>query len=121
MEPQKTQKRAAGSTSLLAVHMAEESSEVKGLFVGNIDRSVDRRELEDFFADEGFKISKLGTSTPQCLAPHTLLDLKAGFAFVFLENADEAVRALDGKELARRPLKVEFARGDGSIKRYLIA
>jgi len=76
------------------------------LFVGNIDRSVDRRELEDFFSDEGFKVARI--------------DLKAGFAFVFLEggtDVEEAARTVDGKELARRPLKVEPARGDGAIKR----
>jgi hypothetical protein len=53
------------------------------------------------------------------MCAHSAADLKTGFAFVFLESsADEAVRALDGKEVAYRPIKVELARGDGATKRY---
>lgn len=55
--------------------------------------------------------------------PVARVDLKRGFAFVFMQqeqHGEAAIRGLDGKaldETRRRPLKVEWARGDGAIKR----
>jgi RNA recognition motif-containing protein len=50
-------------------------------------------------------------------------DLKTGFAFIFMPNLEEAEAALDkfnGYEMEennRRPLKVDWAKGDGSVKK----
>jgi hypothetical protein len=34
--------------------------EERPLFVGNLDRSIEQKELEGLFEDEGFKVVKLG-------------------------------------------------------------
>eukprot|EP00727_Mastigamoeba_balamuthi_P004542 m51a1_g14086 hypothetical protein (301) ;mRNA; f:16159-18205 len=77
----------------------------RSIFVGNLDTYVTTRELERLFSRKG-RVTKV--------------DLKTGFAFVFMESGHrEAIRAFDGMEFGetRRPIRVEFARGDGMTKK----
>jgi len=80
-------------------------SEVRSLFVGNLDPNVKLEDLRKLFESKGI-VQKI--------------DMKNGFAFVFMESGySEAIHELDGREFGsqRRMLKVEYARGDGIVKR----
>lgn len=82
--------------------------ETRAIFVGNFEYDSRTADVERLFAQYG---------------PVARVDLKRGFAFVFMQNEQQgeaAIRGLDGRaldETRRRPLKVEWARGDGAIKR----
>eukprot|EP01103_Thecamoeba_quadrilineata_P011379 TRINITY_DN2703_c0_g1_i2.p1 TRINITY_DN2703_c0_g1~~TRINITY_DN2703_c0_g1_i2.p1 ORF type:complete len:186 (-),score=39.39 TRINITY_DN2703_c0_g1_i2:483-1040(-) len=81
----------------------EDNTDSRPLYVGNLDPLVRVKDLEKLF-------EKIGTIDK--------IDLKSGFAFVFLKDGwDEAIKQLDGVDLDNRRIKVEFARGDGHIKR----
>jgi len=80
-----------------------ESNDLKPLYVGNLDPYVRKRDIEKLFEKFGM-VDKV--------------DLKSGFAFVFLlSGAEEAIKQLHGMDFEKRRLRVEFARGDGLIKR----
>jgi RNA recognition motif-containing protein len=97
----------------------------RALFVGNIDPGVRPKELTILFEEKG-KVEKLGTQIKNkvVILLIQLADLKAGFAFIFMPNQEEAEAALDAynnyewSENNRRPLKVEWAKGDGVVKQY---
>jgi RNA recognition motif-containing protein len=76
------------------------STEMKSLYLGNLDYDVTQEELEDLFSRFG-KISKL-----------TLIQ-KKGIAFVTLDNLEDtelAKKALDGIDFLDRKLIVDWAR-----------
>jgi len=75
----------------------------RAIFVGNLDTYSTIDEVREMF--EG-------------LGEVRRVDMKQGFAFVFLESGHHrAVRELDGKLHNRKHLRVELARGDGLVKR----
>ncbi|CAD7699714.1 unnamed protein product [Ostreobium quekettii] len=76
------------------------------VFCGNFEYDAQARDIEKLFDKYG---------------PIERIDMKTGFAFVYMEDkrdADDAIRALDRKEFGykRRRLRVEWAKADGSIK-----
>lgn len=77
---------------------------MKKLYVGNLAFSATENEIRDLFGQFGSVssvslITDRGTGQPR------------GFGFVEMETgADEAVRALDGKEVGGRTIKVNEAR-----------
>lgn len=77
----------------------------RAIFVGNFEYDTRSTDLHRLFAEHG-AVSRI--------------DLKRGFAFVFMRDTTSgtaAIRALDGHSYGSRTLKVEWARGDGAIKR----
>ena len=79
---------------------------MKSLFVGNLDSEVTLEELRRLFAVYG-----------QVVQVHIVLDrdtgLPRGFAFVEMTNNDEAekaIKALNGSILRDRTLDVNYAR-----------
>lgn len=75
----------------------------RAIFVGNLDLYTTPDEVRDLFEGKG-ELRRI--------------DMKQGYAFVFLENGHHrAVRELDGSLHGRKRLRVELARGDGLIKR----
>ena len=79
---------------------------MKNLFVGNLDSEVTLEELRRLFAVYG-----------QVVQVHIVLDrdtgLPRGFAFVEMTNNDEAekaIKALNGSILRHRTLDVNYAR-----------
>jgi arginine/serine-rich splicing factor 4/5/6 len=78
------------------------------LFVGNLAAYVKPRHLTRLFEEKG-TVAKI--------------DLKMGFAFIFMPNLEEAEAAKEKfnnyemEENNRRPLKVDWAKGDGSVKK----
>jgi RNA recognition motif-containing protein len=95
---------------------------MKKLYVGNLAFSATENEIRDLFGQYGSVssvslITDRGTGQPR------------GFGFVEMETgADEAIRALDGKEVGGRTIKVNEARpredrgggggGGGRPRRY---
>jgi RNA recognition motif-containing protein len=95
---------------------------MKKLYVGNLAFSATENEIRDLFGQFGSVssvslITDRGTGQPR------------GFGFVEMETgADEAIRALDGKEVGGRTIKVNEARpredrgggggGGGRPRRY---
>jgi RNA recognition motif-containing protein len=82
----------------------------KRLFVGNIDRATEEHELGAFFRDAGFAV----------VSATLMLDRTSGesrgFAFVELEDADQAKRAmadLSGTALHGRELRINMADSTG--------
>lgn len=76
----------------------------KKLYVGNLPFSTTEEELERMF-------SAHGTVTSVKLIRDRETGRSRGFAFVEMEDpgASDAMRALDGKDLGGRPLKVNEA------------
>jgi len=75
----------------------------RAIFVGNLDLYTTNDEVRELFAGKG---------------DVRRVDMKQGYAFVFLENGHHsAIRELDGSLHNRKRLRVELARGDGLIKR----
>jgi arginine/serine-rich splicing factor 4/5/6 len=73
--------------------------------VGNLDPYTTTEEVRELFEGKG-DIRRV--------------DMKQGYAFVFLENGHHrAVRELDGSLHGRKRLRVELARGDGLIKKFV--
>jgi len=75
----------------------------KTIYVGNLQWQTTEDELKDFFSPHG-----------QVASTDIIMDKETGrsrgFAFVTMENADEAMQALNGKELRGRTLKLNTAR-----------
>jgi RNA recognition motif-containing protein len=85
----------------------------KSIYVGNIPFSAREDELEELFAEHGTVTSVKVITDRETGRPR-------GFAFVEMEDdaaADNAIRALDGRDFGGRPLRVnearERARGGG--------
>ncbi|DBA95527.1 TPA: hypothetical protein ACH3X3_013383 [Trebouxia sp. C0006] len=82
-------------------------TDLQPVFCGNFEYNIDVREIERLFDDFG---------------PIERVDMKSGYAFVFMRDSrdgDDAIRKLDGMEFGRRrrPLRVEWAKGNGETKR----
>ncbi|KAK1866217.1 hypothetical protein I4F81_008737 [Pyropia yezoensis] len=83
-------------------------SESRAIFIGNFEYEAKPYAIEELFEKYG-RLARL--------------DMKHGFAFVFMASDREgqaAIDALDGLEFGNRTvrrLKVEWARGDGAVKR----
>lgn len=78
--------------------MLRQASETR-VYLGNIPRDVDRRDIENFFYGYG-DIAEI--------------KLMCGFAFVEFKNArdaKDAVQDLDGKKMLGERINIEFARG----------
>lgn len=78
----------------------------KKLYVGNLGYSIDNRELEQLFAAHGSVVSA-GVITDRDSGR------SKGFGFVEMgtdKEAQEAISALNGKEVGGRPLVVSEAR-----------
>lgn len=87
--------------------LAGSMSDLQPVFCGNFEYDASVREIERLFDDFG---------------PVDRVDMKTGFAFVFMKDSrdgDDAIRKLDGTEFGRRrrPLRVEWAKGNGETKR----
>jgi RNA recognition motif-containing protein len=85
----------------------------KSIYVGNIPFTAREDELEELFAEHGTVSSVKVIMDRETGRPR-------GFAFVEMEDdaaADNAIRALDGRDFGGRPLRVnearERARGGG--------
>ncbi|HXT22731.1 MAG TPA: RNA-binding protein [Thermoanaerobaculia bacterium] len=95
---------------------------MKKLYVGNLAFSATEKEIRDLFGQYGAVSSVSLISDRETGQPR-------GFGFVEMEDgADEAIRALDGKEVGGRTIKVNEARpredrgggggGGGRPRRY---
>jgi cold-inducible RNA-binding protein len=73
------------------------------LYVGNLPFNTTEDDLRNLFAQYGEVTSVKVISDRDTGRPR-------GFAFVEMENADEAIKALDGQEFEGRNLKVNVAR-----------
>ena len=79
------------------------------LFVGNLAHTVTENDLEDLF-------SKHGVVSEVNLMLDRVTGRPRGFAFITMADqagADSAIKALNGEELAGRPLTVNEARPRG--------
>jgi RNA recognition motif-containing protein len=80
---------------------------MKKLYVGNIHFYASERDLEDWFAQAGFRVENIN------LIRDPYSNELRGFGFVEIRNDDEAERAikeLNGKEFGGRALIVNEAR-----------
>ena len=95
---------------------------MKKLYVGNLAFSASEKEIRDLFGQYG-SVSSVSLITDRETGQ------PRGFGFVEMEDgADDAVRALDGKEVGGRTIKVNEARpredrgggggGGGRPRRY---
>eukprot|EP00891_Asterochloris_glomerata_P006920 jgi/Astpho2/6920/Aster-01787 len=87
--------------------MSDKYKPDRPVFCGNFEYDANPRDVERLFDRFG---------------PIERLDMKTGFAFVFMKDrrdGDDAIRALDGQEFGvrRRRLRVEWAKGDGEVKK----
>jgi RNA recognition motif-containing protein len=77
---------------------------MKKLYVGNLSFSATEDELRELFGQHGTVSSVTLVSDRETGQPR-------GFGFVEMEDgADNAIRALDGKEVGGRTIKVNEAR-----------
>jgi RNA recognition motif-containing protein len=77
---------------------------MKKLYVGNLAFSATEKEIRDLFGEYGTVSSVSLISDRETGQPR-------GFGFVEMEDGgDDAVRALDGKEVGGRTIKVNEAR-----------
>jgi RNA recognition motif-containing protein len=77
---------------------------MKKIYVGNLAFSTTEAELRELFGEHGSVSSVALITDRETGQPR-------GFGFVEMENgADNAIRALDGKEVGGRTLKVNEAR-----------
>uniref|UniRef100_A0A7S1XCN6 RRM domain-containing protein n=1 Tax=Compsopogon caeruleus TaxID=31354 RepID=A0A7S1XCN6_9RHOD len=82
----------------------------KAIFVGNLSTEATQRELEDLFRPYG-TIKRVDMKTTS---------RGGAYCFLYPDNeadGDHARRQLDGVRFMGKTLKVEWARGDGEIKR----
>jgi len=95
---------------------------MKKLYVGNLAFSATEKEIRDLFGQYG-SVSSVSLITDRETGQ------PRGFGFVEMEDgADDAIRALDGKEVGGRTIKVNEARpredrgggggGGGRPRRY---
>ena len=76
------------------------------LYVGNLSFDATGEDLQEIFSQTGEVEEAIIVTRPGGGRPR-------GFGFVTMANdadADEAIRQLDGQELAGRPLKVNVAK-----------
>ena len=76
------------------------------MYVGNLSYNTDETQLTSFFESAGFKVVRTKIITDRETGR------PRGFAFVEIdtESADDAISALDGKDLDGRNLRVSEAR-----------
>lgn len=95
------------------------SAHIRPVFLGNLDIGVTTDEVADLFTRPAMDVPPF---------PVDRVDVKRGFAFVFLidakseddkENIERYVDRINGMEFPKisRSLRAEFARGDGRVKR----
>jgi RNA recognition motif-containing protein len=83
------------------------------IYVGNLGYKVEEDELRDAF-------EKFGNVSSVKIITDKFTGRSKGFAFVEMENADEAqsaIEGLDGKELDNRKITVNVAREKRENKR----
>lgn len=76
----------------------------KKLYVGNLSWGTTEQALKDFFASVGTVVSATIITDHQT-------GRSRGFGFIEMENAEEAVHNLNGKEFQGRSIKVSEAAG----------
>lgn len=86
---------------------------MKSIYVGNIPFSVTENDLRDLFSQHGEVVSVKFIEDRET-------GRFRGFGFVEMEDAAAlaAIEALDGKDLAGRPLKVNEAKPRAPRPRY---
>uniref|UniRef100_A0A0C9RYX6 TSA: Wollemia nobilis Ref_Wollemi_Transcript_1944_1041 transcribed RNA sequence n=1 Tax=Wollemia nobilis TaxID=56998 RepID=A0A0C9RYX6_9CONI len=94
------------SGKLVNINTHKQEFKMRPIFVGNFEYDTRQSELERIFAKYG-RVERV--------------DMKSGFAFVYMEDerdAEDAIRGLDNREFGRqrRRLSVEWARGDRGIR-----
>ena len=77
---------------------------VKKLYVGNLSWGTTEDSLKELF-------SKFGQVSSASIITDKQSGRSRGFGFVEMENADEAMHALNGKEFQGRSIKVSEATG----------
>jgi cold-inducible RNA-binding protein len=75
------------------------------LFVGNLAFRVTERELNDAFAP--FGVIKAD------IVRDKFTGNSRGFGFVEVEEPEAAVKAMNGHDLQKRPIRVEISNGKG--------
>jgi cold-inducible RNA-binding protein len=80
-----------------------EGSVSSKLYVGNIPWTITEEDLKNHF-------SSVGTVKSASIIMDRDSGRSKGFGFVEMENAEQAITTLNGKDLGGRPLKVNEAR-----------
>lgn len=75
----------------------------KTIYVGNLEWKTTEEDLKAFFSSCGFVTSVE-------IIRHHDSGLSKGFAFITMENADQALKELNGKEFRGRCIKINEAR-----------
>jgi nucleolin len=75
----------------------------KKLYIGNLPFTATEEAVKTFFG-------QVGEVTSVNLISDTYTGRPRGFGFLEMENADQAVTDLNGKDFEGRPLKVSIAR-----------
>ena len=81
------------------------------LYVGNLPFDADEKAITSFFGDQA-TINEVAVATDKSGKPK-------GFAFVFIDEkdkGDDVVKALNGKELNGRRIKVDISQAGGRKK-----
>jgi RNA recognition motif-containing protein len=78
---------------------------IKTLYIGNLQWNTSDEELKEFF-------SSIGNVESVKIVKDNETGRSKGYGFVKMENADEAMEKLDGKELRGRPLKINPSRNN---------
>jgi RNA recognition motif-containing protein len=86
-------------------HQRESDRRMKKIYVGNLPFTTTEEEIKSLFAEHG----EVGSIS---LVTDRETGRPRGFAFVEMapDAADEAIKALDGKDLSGRSLRVNVAR-----------
>jgi len=83
--------------------------ETNKLFVGNLDRSIKRQDLKDFFEE----VTGEGSVAFTSVASDRETGKSRGFGFVTFVNSEDAATAKEEcneKELNGRPIYIDFAK-----------
>jgi hypothetical protein len=102
-QPARTQQRSFDQRRDNPTSSTAEATPGTRLYVGNLLYSAKGEDVEQFFADNGFKVAQINMSTD----PFT--GRNPSYCFVDLESAEEAARAmaeLSGQEVLGRPVKL---------------
>jgi RNA recognition motif-containing protein len=84
------------------------------IYVGNLSYAVNDAELDKTFSEFGEVVSAK-------VIADKISGRSKGFGFVEMQNAEDAnkaVKELDGKELMGRPVKVNFAKPKSENSRF---
>mmetsp|Transcript_46637 Transcript_46637/g.141306 ORF Transcript_46637/g.141306 Transcript_46637/m.141306 type:complete len:384 (-) Transcript_46637:255-1406(-) len=103
------------------------SAHMRPIFLGNLTHDARADDIADMF-EKPFVHCPGPDGSGEAPVPVDRVDLKRGFCFVFLKDAEteadkrraeDFVSAINGKEVpgVSKQLRSEFARGDGRIKR----